>query len=275
MPLKSYIPYTPTYRNRTTINFSCLTKKKPEKCLTKYYKRAVGRNNQGHISTRHKGGGHKKLYRSIDFKRNKYNIYGKVIGFEYDPNRNVDIALILYPDGDKRYILRPKNLNIGNFIISGQNSKIEIGNSLPLEFIPFGTEIHNIELFPGKGGQICRSAGTRAKLLAKEKNYVIVRLCSKEVRLFKKECLATIGRLSNSDFFQITLGKAGRNRWLGKRPTVRGSAMNPIDHPHGGGEGRSPIGKARPLTPWGMPALGMKTRKRKKKSNILILHKRN
>lgn len=273
MSLKSYKPCTTTYRNRTVINFAFLTKKKFEKSLTKYYQRAVGRNNQGRITTRHKGGGHKRLYRFIDFKRNKCNIYGKVVGFEYDPNRSTNIALILYPDGEKRYILQPENLKMDSLISSGPNSKIEIGNSLPLEFIPFGTEIHNIELFPGKGGQICRSAGTTAKLLAKDKNYVIVRLASKEIRRFKKECAATIGRLSNLDFAQIALGKAGRNRWLGKRPSVRGSAMNPIDHPHGGGEGRSPIGKSRPSTPWGKPALGMKTRK-KKKSDIFIVHKR-
>eukprot|EP01040_Poterioochromonas_malhamensis_P011727 gene11727-12797_t len=274
MTIKFYKPYTPSTRNRSVLDFSTLTKKKPEKSLTKYYHRSVGRNNIGQISTRHKGGGHKRLYRFIDFKRNKYDVLGKVISIEYDPNRNVNIALIAYNDGEKRYILHPDNLKIGDTICSGKNASIATGNALPLEYIPLGTEIHNIEIIPGKGGQLIRAAGTYAKILAKEKNYVILRLSSKEVRFFKKECYATIGRLDNSDIYNVFLGKAGRKRWLGIRPTVRGSAMNPIDHPHGGGEGRCPIGKARPLTPWGKPALGVKTRKKRKKSDLFIIRRR-
>jgi large subunit ribosomal protein L2 len=274
MTLKLYKAYTPSTRNKSVIDFSCLSKKKPEKTLTKYYHRSVGRNNQGRITIRHKGGGHKKLYRYIDFKRNKFDIAGKVISIEYDPNRNTNIALISYLDGEKRYILQPENLNIGDKIFSGKNIAISVGNALPLEYIPLGTDVHNIELFPGKGGQLVRSAGTSATILAKENNFVILRLSSKEVRLFKKECFATIGRLSNSDISNIFLGKAGRKRWLGIRPTVRGSVMNPVDHPHGGGEGRCPIGKPRPLTPWGKPALGLKTRKKKKLSEAFIIRSR-
>jgi len=211
----------------------------------------------------------------IDFKRNKYDIQGTVVSVEYDPNRNANIALINYQDGEKRYILHPENLNIGDSIIAGKNFPISIGNALPLEAIPLGTDVHNIELFPGKGGQLVRSAGTSAKVLAKENNFVVLRLSSKEIRLFKKECFATIGKISNSDFYNVVLGKAGRSRWLGIRPTVRGSVMNPVDHPHGGGEGRCPIGRARPLTPWGKPALGLKTRKKTKKSNIFIIRSRS
>lgn len=275
MGIKFYKPYTPTTRHKTTIDFSNLSKKKPEKKLTKGTQRAKGRNNQGRITIRHKGSGHKRLYRSIDFKRNKQNIEGKVIAIEYDPNRNTDIALIQYLDGEKRYILHPDNLKIGETIFSGVNSPITIGNALPLEFIPLGTDVHNIELAPGKGGQLIRSAGTTAKILAKENNFVVLRLSSKEIRLFRKECFATIGRLSNVDFYNVKLGKAGRKRWLGIRPTVRGSVMNPVDHPHGGGEGRCPIGKPRPLTPWGKPALGMKTRNKKKKSSMFIIRSRS
>jgi large subunit ribosomal protein L2 len=275
MTIKIYKPYTPTTRNKSVLDFSSLTKKKPEKSLTIANHRAKGRNNKGRITIRHKGGGHKRLYRIIDFKRNKYDVIGKVAAIEYDPNRNANIALINYEDGEKRYILHPDNLNIGDSILSGQNSNCSIGNSLPLENIPLGTDVHNIELFPGKGGQFIRSAGTFAKIIAKESNFVVLRLSSKEIRLFKKECLATIGKISNSDFYNINLGKAGRSRWLGIRPSVRGSAMNPIDHPHGGGEGRCPIGRARPLTPWGKPALGLKTRKRRKKSDVFIIRRRS
>jgi len=271
MGIKSYKAYTPTTRHLKSLDFSILTKKEPQKSLTKYYHRSKGRNNQGKITIRHKGGGHKKLYRFIDFRRNKYNIEGKVVAIEYDPNRNANIALIHYTDGEKRYILHPENLLIGDSIYAGKEKLIQIGNSLPLENIPLGSEVHNIELIPGKGGQVTRSAGTAAKILAKENNLVALRLSSKEIRLFKKECFATIGRISNSDYSNICLGKAGRKRWLGVRPTVRGSVMNPVDHPHGGGEGRCPIGKPRPLTPWGKPALGMKTRKKYKKSNLFII----
>lgn len=273
MAIKVYKPYTPATRHKKTLNFSLLTTKKPEKSLTVSNHRAKGRNNRGRITTRHKGGGHKRLYRLIDFKRNKYNLFGTVASIEYDPNRNVNIALINYEDGEKRYILHPESLKLGDTILSGDTISPNIGNALPLSAIPLGTEIHNIELFPGKGGQIIRAAGTCAKVLAKENNFVVLRLPSKEIRLFKKECCATIGKLSNSDFYNISFGKAGRSRWLGIRPTVRGSAMNPVDHPHGGGEGRCPIGKARPLTPWGKPTLGLKTRKKQNKSNKFIIRR--
>jgi large subunit ribosomal protein L2 len=275
MNIKIYKPYTSTTRNRSVLDFSNLTKIKPEKSLVVGNHRAKGRNNKGRITTRHKGGGHKRLYRLIDFKRNKHNIEGKVYSIEYDPNRNTNIALINYTDGQKGYILHPESLNVGDSIISGRNAIISIGNALPLEKIPLGTEVHNVELLPGRGGQIIRSAGSSAKILAKENEYVILRLPSKEIRLFKKDCYATIGKLSNSDFYNVFLGKAGRKRWLGIRPTVRGSVMNPVDHPHGGGEGRCPIGKPRPLTPWGKVALGKKTRKVKKRSDKFILRSRN
>ena len=275
MGIKIYKHYTPTSRNKSSLDFSLLTKIKPERSLTVANHRAKGRNNQGRITTRHKGGGHKRCYRLIDFKRNKYDSKGKVISIEYDPNRNANISLISYEDGEKRYILHPENLKVGDSIYSGKNFPIQVGNALPLDSIPLGTEVHNIELFPGKGGQLVRSAGTSAKILAKENNFVVLRLSSKEIRLFKKECFATIGRVSNADFYNVVLGKAGRSRWLGIRPTVRGSVMNPVDHPHGGGEGRCPIGKPRPLTPWGKPALGIKTRQRKNKSDIFIIRSRS
>ena len=275
MGIKIYKPYTPTSRNKSSLDFSFLTKIKPERSLTVANHRAKGRNNQGRITTRHKGGGHKRCYRLIDFKRNKYDSKGKVLSIEYDPNRNANISLISYEDGEKRYILHPENLKVGDAIYSGKNLPIQVGNALPLENIPLGTDVHNIELFPGKGGQLVRSAGTSAKILAKENNFVVLRLSSKEIRLFKKECFATVGRVSNADFYNVVLGKAGRSRWLGIRPTVRGSVMNPVDHPHGGGEGRCPIGKPRPLTPWGKPALGIKTRKRKNKSDIFIIRSRS
>jgi large subunit ribosomal protein L2 len=275
MAIKVYKPYTPTTRNKSNLDFSILTKIKPEKSLRVANQRAKGRNNQGRITTRHKGGGHKRCYRLIDFKRNKYDIEGKVVSIEYDPNRNANISLINYMDGEKRYILHPETLQVGDIIGSGKNVAIQVGNALPLDLIPLGTDVHNIELFPGKGGQLVRAAGTSAKILAKENNFVVLRLSSKEIRLFKKECFATIGRVSNSDFYNVVSGKAGRSRWLGIRPTVRGSVMNPVDHPHGGGEGRCPIGKPRPLTPWGKPALGIKTRKRKNKSDIFIIRSRS
>lgn len=274
MGIKIYKPYTPSTRNRSVLDFSILSKNKPEKSLLVANHRSKGRNNKGRITIRHKGGGHKRRYRLIDFKRNKQDIEGKIISIEYDPNRNSNIALVCYNDGEKRYILHPEKLKIGDFICAGKKADLKIGNSLPLENIPLGTEIHNIELFPGKGGQLIRSAGTSAKIIAKENNFVVLRLSSKEIRLFKKECFATIGRISNSDFYNVVLGKAGRKRWLGVRPTVRGAVMNPVDHPHGGGEGRCPIGKPRPLTPWGKPALGVKTRKKRKKSDLFIIRSR-
>ena len=275
MSIRLYKSYTPGTRNRALSTFSEITKAKPEKSLLRKNHRNKGRNNRGVITVRHRGGGHKRLYRLIDFKRNKYNIEGSVAAIEYDPNRNARIALIHYTDGDKRYILQPKNLNVGDTIVSGSSSSISIGNALPLAELPLGTSVHNIELIPNRGGQIVRAGGTSAKILAKEGNYVTLRLPSKEIRLIRKECLATIGEVSNNDAFLVQSGKAGRTRWLGKRPTVRGSVMNPCDHPHGGGEGRAPIGRTRPLTPWGKPALGMKTRKRKKLSDAYILRRRS
>ena len=275
MGIKIYKPYTDSTRNRSVLDFSNLSKIKPEKSLLVANHRSKGRNNQGKITIRHKGGGHKRRYRLIDFKRNKYDIEGQVTSIEYDPNRNANIALINYKDGEKRYILHPETLNIGDTIYSGEKSEIKVGNSLPLNNIPLGTDVHNVELLPKKGGQLIRAAGTSAKILAKEKNFVVLRLSSKEIRLFKKECFATVGKISNADIYNVVLGKAGRKRWLGIRPTVRGSVMNPNDHPHGGGEGRCPIGKPRPLTPWGKPALGVKTRKRRNKSDIFIIRSRS
>jgi large subunit ribosomal protein L2 len=275
MSIRLYKSYTPGTRNRALSAFDEITTTKPEKSLIRKNHRNKGRNNRGVITIRHRGGGHKKRYRIIDFKRNKYEVEGIVASIEYDPNRNARIALIHYVDGEKRYILHPKGLTVGNTILSGSNSPLSVGNSLPLEEIPLGTSIHNIELIPNRGGQIVRAAGTSAKILAKEGDYVTLRLPSKEIRLLRKECLATIGEVSNNDSFLVQSGKAGRTRWLGKRPTVRGSVMNPCDHPHGGGEGRAPIGRTRPLTPWGKPALGIKTRKRKKLSDAYILRRRS
>jgi large subunit ribosomal protein L2 len=273
MSIRLYKAYTPGTRNRALSAFTEITKAKPERSLIRKNHRNKGRNNRGVITIRHRGGGHKRRYRIIDFKRKKYGIEGIVAAIEYDPNRNARIALINYLDGEKRYILQPRNLNVGDKIISGSGSLLNIGNSLPLGEIPLGTSIHNIELIPSRGGQIVRAGGTSAKILAKEGNYITLRLPSKEIRLIRKECFATIGEVSNNDAFLVQSGKAGRTRWLGKRPTVRGSVMNPCDHPHGGGEGRAPIGRTRPLTPWGKPALGMKTRKRKKMSDAYILRR--
>jgi len=274
MSIRLYKAYTPGTRNRALSDFSEITKTKPERTLITKNHRKKGRNNRGVITVRHRGGGHKRRYRIIDFKRNKKGVEGIVASIEYDPNRNARIALIHYLDGEKRYILHPKDLNIGDKIMSGIDSPLNIGNTMPLAQIPLGTSIHNIELIPNKGGQIVRSAGTSAKILAKEGDYVTLRLPSKEVRLIRKNCSATIGELSNSEVFLVQSGKAGRTRWLGKRPAVRGSVMNPCDHPHGGGEGRAPIGRTRPLTPWGKPALGTKTRNNKKLSDAYILRRR-
>ena len=275
MSIRLYKSYTPGTRNRALSTFSEITKATPEKSLLRKNHRKKGRNNRGVITIRHRGGGHKRLYRLIDFKRNKYGVEGVVAAIEYDPNRNARIALIHYKDGEKRYILQPKNLNVGDTIVAGSGSSLSIGNTLPLEELPLGTSVHNIELIPNRGGQIVRAGGTSAKILAKEGDYVTLRLPSKEIRLIRKECLATIGEVSNNDAFLVQSGKAGRTRWLGKRPAVRGSVMNPCDHPHGGGEGRAPIGRTRPLTPWGKPALGMKTRKHKKLSDAYILRRRS
>ena len=274
MTIRFYKSYTPGTRNRALSGFSEITKSKPERTLISKNHRKKGRNNRGVITVRHRGGGHKKKYRIIDFRRNKYNIEATVSAIEYDPNRNARIALLYYKDGEKRYILHPNHLKIGDTVISGSGASLETGNALPLEEIPLGASIHNIELIPNRGGQIVRAAGTSARILAKEGNYVTLRLPSKEIRLVRKECIATIGEISNNDAFLIQSGKAGRTRWLGRRPVVRGSVMNPCDHPHGGGEGRAPIGRTRPLTPWGKPALGMKTRKTKKISDAYILRRR-
>ena len=275
MSIRLYKSYTPGTRNRALSAFTEITKSKPEKTLIQKNHRKKGRNNRGVITTRHRGGGHKRQYRLIDFQRKKYSVPATVASIEYDPNRNARISLLHYIDGEKRYILHPNNLNVGDIIVSGSGSPLHIGNSLPLSEIPLGTSVHNIELIPNRGGQIVRAAGTSAKILAKEGNYVTLRLPSKEVRLIHKDCFATIGEISNNDAFLVQSGKAGRTRWLGKRPTVRGSVMNPCDHPHGGGEGRASIGRTRPLTPWGKPALGMKTRKNKKRSDDYILRRRS
>ena len=274
MSIRLYKSYTPGTRNRALSSFDEITTATPEKTLIRSNHRKKGRNNRGVITIRHRGGGHKKKYRLIDFRRNKHNIEASVASIEYDPNRNARIALLHYEDGEKRYILHPNTLNVGDSVVSGTEAPFAIGNCLPLEQIPLGTSIHNIELIPNRGGQIVRAAGTSAKILAKEGDYVTLRLPSKEVRLIRKECFATIGEISFNDAFLVRSGKAGRTRWLGKRPTVRGSVMNPCDHPHGGGEGRAPIGRSRPLTPWGKPALGIKTRKNKKASSSYIIRRR-
>ena len=273
MTIRLYKSYTPGTRTRVLSAFTEITTHRPEKSLICKNQRNKGRNNRGIITIRHRGGGHKKKYRYIDFKRNKFNIKASVTSIEYDPNRNARIALLTYTDGEKRYILHVNNLKVGDIVTSSLTASVSIGNSLPLDKIPLGTSIHNIELIPLRGGQIVRAAGTSAKILAKEGNYVTLRLPSKEIRLIRKQCFATIGEISHNEAFLIKSGKAGRTRWLGKRPTVRGSVMNPCDHPHGGGEGRAPIGRTRPLTPWGKPALGVKTRKNKLSSNNYILRR--
>ena len=274
MGISFYKARTSGTRNRSVSDFSEITKSKPEKSLTYYKHRARGRNNRGVITSRHRGGGHKRLYRQIDFKRNKLGIFAKVFSVEYDPNRNARIALLHYEDGEKRYILHPNGLAVGDKIISNFNVPVQIGNAAPLKNIPLGTEVHNIELQPGKGGQLARAAGSLAQIVAKEGNYVTLRVPSGEVRLIEKNCWATIGQVGNIEASNIIIGKAGRKRWLGKTPKVRGVVMNPCDHAHGGGEGRSPIGRSRPVTPWGRPALGQKTRKAKRYSNALVIRSR-
>ncbi|MBP5977147.1 50S ribosomal protein L2 [Brasilonema sp. CT11] len=274
MGTRSYRPYTPSTRQVTISDFSEITKTEPEKSLTVSKHRAKGRNNQGRITVRHRGGGHKRLYRIIDFKRDKRGIPAKVTAIEYDPNRNARIALVEYEDGEKRYIIQPNGLKVGTTIIAGPDSPIENGNALPLSNIPLGTSVHNVELKPGKGGQIVRSAGATAQVVAKEGSYVTLKLPSGEVRMIRRECYATIGQVGNLDARNLSAGKAGRTRWKGRRPQVRGSVMNPVDHPHGGGEGRAPIGRSGPVTPWGKPALGLKTRKPKKASSKFIVRRR-
>ena len=275
MAIRHYNPVTPGQRKKSTLVNEELTKTAPEKSLLKIKKKNSGRNNQGKITVRHQGGGAKRKYRIIDFKRNKFDIEGTVASIEYDPNRSANIALINYADGEKRYIIAPKNLKVGMKIVSGENVDIKVGNTLPIMNIPVGTVIHNIEMRPGKGGQIARSAGQSAQILGREEKYVLVRLSSGETRKILGTCLATIGEVGNEDFSLVRLGKAGRTRHMGIRPTVRGSVMNPNDHPHGGGEGRAPVGRKQPMTPWGKPALGYKTRKNKKSSDKLIVTRRN
>jgi len=274
MGIRTYRPYTPGTRQATVADFSEITKSKPEKSLTKNKHRAKGRNSRGIVTSRHRGGGHKRLYRTIDFRRDKHNVPAKVAAIEYDPNRNARIALLFYQDGEKRYILAPSGLEVGTIIIAGVDAPYEVGNALPLGRIPLGTEVHNIELVPGRGGQMVRAAGASAQVIAKEGDYVTLRLPSKEMRMVRRECYATIGTVGNADARNLKLGKAGRTRHLGKRPEVRGSAMNPVDHPHGGGEGRAPIGRSAPVSPWGKPALGSKTRKKRKPSDAYIVRRR-
>lgn len=292
MSIRSYNAYTPGTRNRSVSDFKELTTLwalettqsepgqslsprkskpiKPEKKLTSSISRSTGRNNRGIITSGHKGGGHKQNYRSIDFKRNKYEMSAIVQTIEYDPNRNARIALVCYQDGEKRYILHPLGLNVGNTIVASEQASSTVGNCLPLMNAPLGVEIHNIELHKGKGGQLARSAGAVAQIIAKEGNFVTLRLPSGQVRFISNKCWASVGQVGNIESSQIVKGKAGRNRWLGRRPHVRGSAKNPVDHPHGGGEGRCPVGRPAPLTPWGKPALGYKTRKSKKYSDALV-----
>ena len=275
MAIKTYKPVTNGRRNMTSLTYEEITTNKPEKSLVAKKSKNGGRNNQGVITTRHHGGGHKQKYRIIDFKRNKDNIPGKVATIEYDPNRSANIALINYVDGEKRYILAPKVLEVGMEIISGEEADIKVGNALPMGNMPEGTVIHNIEMQPGKGGQIATSAGVSAQILGKEGKYVTVRLASGEVRKLLSVCRATVCVVGNEDHGLVNYGKAGRMRWKGVRPTVRGSVMNPNDHPHGGGEGRTSIGRKAPMTPWGKKAMGVKTRKNKKASTKLIVRRRN
>ena len=275
MAIRNYKPTTPGRRKMSALVNEVITTSTPEKSLLVTVKKNSGRNNQGKITIRHQGGGVKRKYRIIDFKRNKLNVPGKVASIEYDPNRTANIALINYADGEKRYILAPVGLNVGDVVESGVNADIKPGNALPLKNIPVGTVIHNIELKPGKGGQLVRSAGTSAQLLGKEGKYAIIRLTSGEVRMILVTCRATIGAVGNEQHELIKVGKAGRARWAGKRPQSRGSVMNPNDHPHGGGEGRTSIGRKAPMTPWGKKAMGVKTRKNKKASTKLIVRRRN
>ena len=270
MAIKNYKPTTPGRRKMSTLVNEEITKSTPEKSLTITVKKKSGRNNQGKITVRHQGGGEKRKYRIIDFKRNKKNVPGKVASIEYDPNRTANIALINYADGEKKYIIAPKGLVVGTMVESGDNVDIKVGNALPIINIPVGTMIHNIELRPGKGGELARSAGASAQILGREDNYVMIRLSSGEQRKVLGSCMATIGVVGNEDNSLVKIGKAGRKRHMGIRPTVRGSVMNPNDHPHGGGEGRAPVGRKAPMTPWGKPALGLKTRKKKQSDKFIV-----
>ena len=273
MPVKSFRPRTPSQRYKTVSTFEEITKEKPEKSLVRSKKQKSGRNNLGRVTMRRRGGGHKRLYRVIDFKRDKDNIPAKVAAIEYDPNRTGRIALLFYADGEKRYIIAPRGLNVGDTVLSGDNATVSVGNMLPLDKIPFGTDIHNIELYPNGGGKLVRGAGTSAKLMAREGKYALIKLPSGEVRMILSRCRATVGQVGNEDHVNISIGKAGRSRWLGKRPKVRGVVMNPIDHPMGGGEGKSSGGR-HPTTPWGKMTKGLKTRKKGKKSDKYIVKKR-
>ena len=275
MAIKKYKPTTPGRRGMSGLTFDEITTNKPEKSLTVSFSKSGGRNNTGRITTRHHGGGHKQKYRIIDFKRNKDDVVAKVATIEYDPNRTANIALLHYLDGEKRYIIAPKGLVVGQTVVSGVACDIKLGNAMELRNIPEGTTVHNVELKPLKGGQLARSAGASAQILGVEEKYVTLRLSSGEVRKVLGNCRATIGVVGNEDYNLVNLGKAGRSRWLGIRPTVRGSVMNPNDHPHGGGEGRTPIGRKSPMTPWGKKAMGVKTRKNKNASNKLIVRRRN
>ena len=275
MGIKTYNPYTPSRRNMTGLDFDVITKSTPEKSLTTSLKKNAGRNNQGKITVRHHGGGSRRKYRIIDFKRRKDNIHATVLGIEYDPNRTANIALISYADGEKAYILAPVGLKVGDKVMNGANAEIKVGNCLPLEAIPVGTEVHNVELYPGKGGQLVRSAGNSAQLMAKEGKYATLRLPSGEMRMVPIIARATVGQVGNIEHGLVNIGKAGRKRHMGIRPTVRGSVMNPNDHPHGGGEGKTSIGRPGPCTPWGKPALGLKTRKKNKHSNKMIVRTRD
>ncbi len=275
MGIKTYNPYTPSRRHMTGSDFSEITTSKPEKSLIVSLNKNAGRNNQGKITVRHQGGGSRRKYRIIDFKRRKDGIPATVVSIEYDPNRTANIALISYVDGEKAYILAPNGLTVGTKIMNGETAEIRVGNCLPLQNIPVGTQIHNVELYPGKGGQLVRSAGNSAQLMAKEGKYATLRLPSGEMRLVPIACRATIGQVGNIDHELINIGKAGRKRHMGIRPTVRGSVMNPNDHPHGGGEGRTGIGRPGPVTPWGKPALGLKTRKHNKQTNKMIVRRRD
>ena len=275
MGIKKYTPYTPSRRTMTGLDFTEITKNAPEKSLTVSLKKNSGRNNQGKITVRHHGGGSRRKYRIIDFKRNKDNIPATVLSIEYDPNRTANIALICYADGQKAYILAPQGLKVGQKIMNGEHAEARLGNCLPLSLIPIGTEVHNVELYPGAGAQMVRSAGVAAQLMAKEGKYATLRLPSGEMRMVPINCRATIGVVGNGEHSLVNIGKAGRKRHMGIRPTVRGSVMNPNDHPHGGGEGRAPVGRPGPCTPWGKPALGLKTRSKKKASNKLIVRRRD
>ena len=274
MAIRNYKPTTNARRGMSTLINDEITTNKPEKSLLTPISKKAGRNNQGKITVRHQGGGEKRKYRIIDFKRNKFGIEGTVASVEYDPNRSSNICLINYADGEKRYILAPKGIKVGMKVISSENADIKLGNTLPIANIPVGTTVHNVELKPGKGGELARSAGSSVQILGREGNYVLVRLTSGEVRKVLGTCLATVGEVGNEDYGLVKLGKAGRKRHMGIRPTVRGSVMNPNDHPHGGGEGKAPVGRSGPMTPWGKPALGYKTRK-KKASDKLIVRRRN